>query len=140
MAEKNDNTLKDRRGPIKTFEDLDAWKICRKLRFEIANLARSFPRHERFRLSDQLIRAARSATANLAEGYGRFHYAENVQFARQARGSLYEVLDHLTVALDEGFIKDDQFKSVREDVIRAVLIVNGYIRYLVEAKSHSRAS
>ena len=45
-----------------------------------------------------------------------------------------------TVARDEGFIKDDHFKSVREDVIRAVWIVNGYIRYLVEAKSHSRVS
>ncbi|MEW6248454.1 MAG: four helix bundle protein [Nitrospirota bacterium] len=140
MAEKHDKTPKDRLGPIKTFEDLDAWKICRKLRSEIANLVCSFSQHERYRLSDQLIRAARSATANLAEGYGRFHYAENVQFARQARGSLYEVLDHLTVALDEGFIKDDQFQSVREDVIRAVAVVNGYIRYLVAAKSHPRAS
>jgi four helix bundle protein len=110
------------------------------LRRQIAEIARTLPQEEKYRLTDQLIRAARSVTANLAEGYGRFHYAENIQFSRHARGSLYEVLDHLTVALDEGFMRDDQFKSFQEHIIRAVSVVNGYIRYLRETKAKSLAS
>ena len=91
---------------IRTFEDLDVWKVCRDLRTQIATIVRTFPKEEQYRLQDQLIRASRSVTANLAEGYGRFHYAENIQFARQARGSLYEIIDHLTVAQEEKLISD----------------------------------
>ena len=96
------------------------------------------PNEERYRLTDQLLRASRSPTANLAEGYGRFHYGENAQFARQARGSLYEILDHLTVAHDEGLITLEIFESVRKDVYKAIVIVNGFIRYLTKARDLSR--
>ncbi|MEC4687018.1 MAG: four helix bundle protein [Nitrospirota bacterium] len=86
-------------------------------------IANRSTKEEKYRLTDQLVRAARSVTANLAEGYGRCHYAENIQFARQARGSLYEVLDHLTTARDEGFIADDIFTQTREEVLKAVSVV-----------------
>ena len=125
---------------IRTFEDLDVWKVCRDLRTQIATIARTFPKEEQYRLRDQLIRASRSVTANLAEGYGRFHYAENIQFARQARGSLYELIDHLTVAQEEKLISVETFALVREAVLRAVLVVNGFIRYLSKAKTSSRSS
>lgn len=123
---------------IKSFEDLDAWKVCRTLRMQISRLTLTFPNEERYRLTDQLLRASRSPTANLAEGYGRFHYGENAQFARQARGSLYEILDHLTVAHDEGLITLEIFESVRKDVYEAIVIVNGFIRYLTKARDLSR--
>jgi four helix bundle protein len=125
---------------IRTFEDLDVWKVCRDLRTQIATIARAFPWEEQYRLRDQLIRASRSVTANLAEGYGRFHYAENMQFARQARGSLYEIIDHLTVAQEEKLISDKTFTLMCEDVLRAVLVVNGFIRYLSKARTSSRGS
>jgi four helix bundle protein len=120
---------------INTFEDLDVWKVCRNLRTQIAKTTRAFPKDEQYRLRDQLIRASRSVTANIAEGYGRFHYAENIQFARQARGSLYEIIDHLTVAQEEKFISDEAFTLLREDAMRAISVVNGFIRYLSKAKS-----
>jgi four helix bundle protein len=100
-------------------------------------LAETFPKDEKYRLTDQLIRASRSITANLAEGYGRFHSAENARFARQARGSLYEALDHLTVCKDEKIVDDETFTHVRNDILRAITIVNGFIRYLKSAKVKS---
>ena len=130
----------EKQSIIRTFEDLDVWKLCRDLRTQIATIARTFPKEEQYRLRDQLIRASRSVTANLAEGYGRFHYAENIQFARQARGSLYEVIDHLTVAQEEKLISDETFTLVREGVLRAVSVVNGFIRYLSKARTSSRSS
>jgi four helix bundle protein len=119
---------------IQSFEDLDMWKVCRELRIRMAALARTFPKEEKYRLMNQVIRASRSVTANLAEGYGRFHFGESMQFARQARGSLYELLDHLTVASDEGLLKDRQYQVSRSEVVRAVVVVNGFIRYLRTAK------
>ena len=74
-----------------TFETLDVWRKGRELRIVIRNLTITFPREEKYRLADQMIRASRSVTNNIAEGYGRFHYQENIQYCRQARGSLYEL-------------------------------------------------
>ena|SRR5687768_17022376 len=68
---------------------------------------------------ETIIRASRSVTANIAEGYGRFHYTENIQFARLARGSLYEIIDHLTVAQEEKLISDETFTLLRENAVRA---------------------
>ena len=82
----------------KSFKDLEVWKKSRALRRELSLLVKTFPAEENYRLTDQLIRAGRSVTANIAEGYGRYHYQENIQFCRQSRGSLTEVQDHLTVA------------------------------------------
>ena len=81
--------------------DLEIWKKSRVFRKDISALAKSFPDFEKYKLVDQIIRSSRSITANIAEGHGRFHYQENIQFCRTARGSLHETFDHLTVALDE---------------------------------------
>ena len=124
---------------IKTFEDLDTWKICREIRQKLSILVKKFPQEERYRLADQILRAARSVTANLAEGYGRFYYQENIQFCRQSRGSLYELLDHLIVALDDELITKEQFVDYRMDILKAVTVVNGYIRYLNGAKTRNNS-
>ncbi len=117
-----------------TFEDLEIWRLARNFRKGISAMVRTFPVDEKYRLTDQLIRASRSVTANIAEGYGRFHYQENIQFCRQSRGSLFEIVDHLTVALDQGYITDDAFQIMREDVFAIVKKVNGYISYLENRK------
>jgi len=124
---------------IKTFEDLDVWQLCREVRMKLTKVVKDFPQEERYRLSDQILRAARSVTANLAEGYGRFYYQENIQFCRQSRGSLYELLDHLTVARDDGLITEERFGEYRQDILKAVTLVNGYIRYLNGAKTRSNS-
>ena len=118
-----------------TFETLEVWIEARKLRSLISDIARNLPSDERFRLADQIIRAARSVTANIAEGYGRYHYQENIQFCRQARGSLYELLDHLTVALDEKYITEETFLEIKTIIFSVVKILNGYIAYLKERKN-----
>ncbi len=118
-----------------TFEDLEVWQASRTLRTEFAKLARRLPPDEKFRLTDQILRASRSVTANIAEGYGRFHYQENIQFCRQARGSLFELIDHLTVLQDEGFLDTGDFKSLKLQVFQAIRMLNGYVKYLKRRKS-----
>ncbi len=92
-------------GPIRDFKDLEVWRVARELRKEMYRVARALPDFEKFALASQLRRASTSVTANLAEGFGRFGYQENAQLSRQARGSLYEVRDHLTTCVDEGYVE-----------------------------------
>ena len=97
------------------FKDLNVWKEARIFKNEISILCKTFPKDENFRLIDQLKRASRSITANIAEGYGRYHFQENIQFCRQARGSLMECLDHLICVSDELYITKDQLDSLEKD-------------------------
>jgi len=90
------------------FQYLPVWKEARLFRETIAAICKTFPKEEQFRLVDQLQKASGSITANIAEGYGRYHYQENIQFCRQARGSLMECLDHLICAADESYISKEQ--------------------------------
>ena len=124
---------------IKTFEDLKVWQKARELRGYIFVLAKDLPDEERYRLKDQLIRASRSITANIAEGYGRFHYQEYIQYCRQARGSAYETLDHILCAQDQGFINSEKVKKFRKQIEDCIRLLNGFIRYLKNAKEKGTA-
>jgi len=55
------------------FRDLEVWKRCRDIRKKVWDLCKAFLAEEKYRLSDQMIRASRSSTACIAEGYGRYH-------------------------------------------------------------------
>lgn len=119
---------------IKTFEDLECWKACRQLRLFIAKTIKPvLPESERLDLTSQILRAARSTTANIAEGYGRFHYMDNAKFCSNSRGSAWEVLDHLITANDEEMISDELLAKGRALVNDAVKILNGYMNYLRRA-------
>jgi len=116
------------RKRIVDFKDLETWKLARQLRGGIYRTAAGFPKEETYGLSAQIKRAAISVTANLAEGFGRYSYQENLQFCRQSRGSLYEVRDHLTTALDAGYISQETYAMLDATAVSAIRLVNGYIR------------
>ena len=128
------------KGKFKTFEDLECWKACRDLRrFVAKEIVPAIPKDERYRLNDQILRAARSTTANIAEGYGRFHYLDNAKFCSNSRGSCYEVLDHLISAHDEGLITTELLGKGRTLVTSAAKLLNGYMNYLKRAsKSNNK--
>lgn len=117
------------------FRELEVWKTARAFRQEISALTKKFPDSEKYKLTDQLLRASRSITACIAEGYGRYHYQENIQFCRTARGSLMECLDHLTCALDEGYIDNNDFEKFEKQHDSILKILNGYIAFLKRKKS-----
>jgi len=123
---------------LKTFEELKCWQACRSLRlFVKQEILPLFPKDERYRLTDQIIRSARSSTANIAEGYGRFHYLDNAKFCSNARGSCWETLDHLITANDDSYINSSLLQTGREKVGEAVKILNGYISYLKKSAKES---
>jgi len=69
---------------------LDIYKLSVELSdmaWEIFNL---LPKPLQFSIGDQMIRAIDSIGANIAEGYGRFHYKDSIKFYYNARGSLWE--------------------------------------------------
>ena len=113
---------------VNSFQDLEVWQVGRALRRRFYELSRRLPESERFNLFQQIRRAGVSLTANLAEGYGRYHFKENIQHCRVSRGSAYELLDHLVTCQDEGYIPSEEFESFQEDLMTFMRLINGYIR------------
>src|SRR4030042_3300322 len=122
------------KSKIESFEDLFVYKKSREFSKKTAQLVKKLPEHEKHRLKDQMTRARRSITNNIAEGYGRFHYQENIQYCRQSRGSICEIIDDLIECRDENYIEGNEFNSLREDGYSLIKIVNKYIAYLQRAK------
>lgn len=114
--------------PVQDFTDLQVWRLARELRKLSYGLLCGFPTEERYVLSSQLRRAAISITANIAEGFGRYSYQENLQYCRQARGSAFELRDHLITALDLNYITPELHKKTNELAQRVIQTLNGYIR------------
>lgn len=94
---------------FKRFEDIQAWQKAREAaRLVYAMTSRGqFVRD--FGLSNQIQRACVSVMANIAEGHGRRSDKEFANFLNVAHGSAAEAQSHLYVALDLGYINQDDF-------------------------------
>jgi four helix bundle protein len=136
MNKSTNDRINEVRKKFRTFEDLECWIACRELRMFAAEVCMGFPKEEEYLIKDQILRSARSTTANVAEGYGRFHYQENIQYCRHARGSTYEVLDHFITGVDEYLIPKETLSECRLLVEKSVQLLNGYIRYLESRKKN----
>ena len=97
-----------------SYEELDVWKESHKLALEIYKLTRNFPKDERFRIVDQMCRAAISVPTNIAEGTGRHSKKEFLQFLYIARGSVEETKYLLLLAKDLNYLKHEIYINLQE--------------------------
>ena len=118
-----------------SFEKLDVYKLAREYRRKIYKLTYKLPKEEQYNLIIQMRKAAVSLTNNIAEGHGRYHYQENIQFLRQSRGSLEELLDDLNVCIDENYAAKDYIEGLKQEGYDLLKKINGYIKYLKDRKS-----
>jgi four helix bundle protein len=121
--------------PSYSFEDLEVYKNAREFRKKIFSLIKKLPLEEKHNLASQMRRAATSLTNNIAEGHGRFYFQENIQFLRQSRGSLEELLDDLNICLDESYFQESELKPLKAEGLELLHRINGYITYLRRRKS-----
>jgi len=112
---------------IKSFEDLEVWQYGKLLVVKIYKMTSHFPHDEVYGITAQVKRAALSIPANIAEGFGRFHFLDKAKFYLNARGSLYELESHLTIANELGFVKTELYDSTTELIKNLSLKLNRLI-------------
>jgi four helix bundle protein len=122
------------------FERLVVWQQARKFKLEIRDLTKTFPLDEKYKLTTQLIKSSRSINALISEGHGRFTYADQIHYCVQSRGSLYETINHLIDAFDEGYITEEKLNYFRSKGRELEKYLNGYINYLSVIASTSSDS
>ena len=119
---------------VEHFEDLEVWKLARKLTVKIYALSRSgaFAKDQGF--CDQICRAAVSVVSNIAEGFERRSNNQFIRFLDIANGSAGEVRAQLYVALDLGYIEQAEFQDALDDIVSIGKMITSLIRRLRTTK------
>src|SRR5437660_10873253 len=124
---------------FRTFEDLEVYQVARVFRKKMYAVTRGLPDFEKFDLASQVRRAAVSLTNNIAEGHGRYHFADQVRFFLGSRGSLQELIDDLNVRDDEKYLEAGKIGVLKGQAWRVLGLINGYLRYLRDRRANAQA-
>jgi four helix bundle protein len=112
------------------YKTLDVWVLSMELVKEIYNLTKKYPGEEKYCLTDQTKRAVLSIPFNIAEGMGRNHKKDTIQFLHVSRGSGYEVETLLNVAFNTNIIDETTYNRISDKIDRSIKMINGLINYL----------
>ena len=105
---------------FRDFREIAAWQLARELKLLAYQLLARPEVARDFGFRDQLSDAARSAPRNIAEGFARFKHKEFAQFARVAKGSEGEVLNHFIDAVDIGYLSKEEFPQYEHAAKKAL--------------------
>ncbi len=111
------------------YTELEVWKEARMLVKLMYLQFPQFPKDELFGLQSQMKRAVVSIPSNIAEGCGRNHHKDSLQFFFIARGSAYELETQLYLAFDLSFINENIFDEVLLQIGKVRKLLNGFINY-----------
>ena len=108
-------------------EDLEIYRLSMKLGEKIWGIVEKWDYFSKGTVGKQLVSASDSVSANISEGFGRFHFKETRQFSYFARGSLYETKTWLIKGSQRKIISDTDLQSLLRDIDILGVKLNNYI-------------
>ncbi len=115
---------------IERFEDIEAWKVARALTQQIYQLSERGGFARDYGLRDQMRRAAVSVMSNIAEGFESRSQAMFADFLGRAKGSAGELRAQLYVALDAGYLSQEEFSRLKTETEHCSRLISRFISYL----------
>lgn len=109
-------------------EELQVYQISMKLADEVHDLVLEWDNFHKFSTGTQLLDAADSVSANISEGYGRFHFKDHRNFLYFSRGSLSETKTWLTKAVNRKLIAEDKYEDLMNRYNTLGVKLNNYIK------------
>ncbi len=103
-------------GKVKSYEDLEVWKLSIALVKSIYKFSSYFPAEEKFGLTSQIRRAAVSVPSNIAEGSERNGTKEYIQHIYISIGSLAEIKTQVRIAIELEFIQPSEAEKLIADI------------------------
>jgi four helix bundle protein len=120
-----------------SFEDMPVWKKAMEFAQKIYAITETLPRKEDYGLTSQIRRSAVSVPGNIAEGFGRKHTKDKVNFYYASRGSLTESKSHLIYGKRVGYFKEldsKELKALSDDVMKELNAVISTLHRRIQAK------
>jgi four helix bundle protein len=115
---------------IKTFEEVESWKLARELCKKTGKLIDNGNFKKSFRLIDQIDGSSGSVMDNIAEGFERGSRKEFILFLGYSKGSCGEFRSQLYRALDRNYINQQEFDELASLAIRTSSLIQKFIEYL----------
>jgi four helix bundle protein len=119
---------------MQSHRELDVWKVSMELARDVYKLARLMPKQEEYRLTGQMLHAAVSIAANIAEGHARATRKDYAHFVSIARGSAAELETLLLLAGDAELLSRDATLGVLEKTERVAQMLTRLHARLKEAQ------
>jgi len=114
-------------------EELQIYQLSMEIGEEVWNIVIKWDYFSKDTIGKQLVRAVDSVSANLSEGFGRYHYKENKNFSYYSRGSLYETKTWLTKAHNRNLITEEKFQIFQKEINNIGVKLNNYIKTIGES-------
>lgn len=115
-----------------TLEDLEIYKRAMDLGKFVYEMVSNWKHFDRDTLGKQVVRSADSVAANIAEGYGRFHFGDKKLYGYYARGSLLETMTWLEKAHQRDLLNTDHYFAISQNLKEFHLMLNVYIKAFKE--------
>ena len=109
-------------------KNLEVYQLSRKLSTIAWEIFCRMDFIDKKHIGDQFLRSVDSIGANIAEGYGRFHYLDKVRFYYNSRASHYEAFTHwLELLLERERISKTEFEAISETALKLQIKLNNFI-------------
>ncbi|MBM3253512.1 MAG: four helix bundle protein [Candidatus Omnitrophica bacterium] len=119
---------------IQKLEDLKVWQEARILMKMVYKIITKFPKSEEYNLKRHMRECARNVMGNIAEGFGRYHFQESIQFYRIARGSLVELKSDSYASFDADYLSNGDLNNLVEQEDKVVKMLNSLIDSTIKLK------
>jgi len=116
-------------------EDIEVYNLAEVFSDKIWFIATKWDFFAKDTVGKQIVRSADSISANIAEGFGRFHYKENKNFCYFSRGSIIETKGWLKKAKTRDLLDDENYQSLLQQLETIHLKLNIYIKFIGKGKS-----
>ena len=113
-----------------SLEKLEVFQLSNEIGEIVWGLVSGWKYFEKDTVGKQLVKSADSISANIAEGYGRYFFKENIQFCYYARGSLLETKVWIMKASRRNLLNQETKSDLSVKIDELLIKLNGYINYL----------
>jgi len=114
---------------MNNYKELKVWMKAMQIVSKVYALTKGYPKDELFCLVQQSKRAVVSIPSNIAEGMGRNHRKDTIQFLHISRGSIYEIETLIHISKSLNYISEPEFKNISDDISECLIMLNGLISY-----------
>jgi four helix bundle protein len=111
-------------------EDLEVYQLAESFGDEIWMIVNEWEYFAKDTVGKQIVRSADSISANIAEGYGRYHYKENRNFCYFSRGSIIETKGWLKKSKTRKLLSEEQFNLLYEKLQIIHIKLNAYLKFI----------
>jgi len=119
------------------FTDLPVWKVANDISVEVFKISSLLPTQEDYGLTSQIRRSSNSIGDNIAEGFGRKHKKDKMNFYIYSRGSAYETIHHLIYGSKVGYFEEQKVKNLIRKLEELIYEINKVIKTVESWKSKS---